>query len=186
MPVNTLTLFHYEMCIFAPVMYVVCVMCVQDESLDYDCLLDIENQSVVVDASVEPDITQPSVFFVMCQPYQVRMYFSICETFYPQFLFSEAVIELPDFDLNVTQLPNNKGHKEKKMDLQLSEIIRAMAPTLQSLVNQIENFSLGRLNCTADTDFHKNPFHFYLQTHIKINKKHDGLSVCTTQSFPEI
>lgn len=103
--------------------------------MDYDCLLNIENQSVVVDASVEPDITQPSVFFIMCQPYQVRMYFSICETFYPQFLFPQAVIELPDFDLNVAQLPNNKGHKEKKMDLQLSEIIRAMAPTLYSPVN---------------------------------------------------
>uniref|UniRef100_A0A671U1X0 Plexin-B1 n=1 Tax=Sparus aurata TaxID=8175 RepID=A0A671U1X0_SPAAU len=28
----------------------------QDENLDYECVLDIENQSVVVDASVEPDV----------------------------------------------------------------------------------------------------------------------------------
>nr|XP_046252941.1 plexin-B1 isoform X2 [Scatophagus argus] len=42
----------------------------QDESLDYECVLDIENKSVVVDASVEPDATQPSVFFITCQPHQ--------------------------------------------------------------------------------------------------------------------
>ncbi|KAG7239856.1 hypothetical protein INR49_030589 [Caranx melampygus] len=42
----------------------------QDENLDYECVLDIENQSVVVDAYVEPDATQPSVFFITCQPHQ--------------------------------------------------------------------------------------------------------------------
>ncbi|XP_031142493.1 plexin-B1-like [Sander lucioperca] len=42
----------------------------QDENLDYECVLDIENQSVVVDASVEPDATKLSVFFISCQPHQ--------------------------------------------------------------------------------------------------------------------
>ncbi|XP_033485234.1 plexin-B1 isoform X2 [Epinephelus lanceolatus] len=42
----------------------------QDENLDYECVLDIENQSVVVDADVEPDATQQSVFFITCQPHQ--------------------------------------------------------------------------------------------------------------------
>uniref|UniRef100_UPI0037E7C6FE plexin-B1-like n=1 Tax=Semicossyphus pulcher TaxID=241346 RepID=UPI0037E7C6FE len=42
----------------------------QDENLDYECVLDIENQSVVVDASVELDATQPSVFLITCQPHQ--------------------------------------------------------------------------------------------------------------------
>ncbi|XP_044066241.1 plexin-B1-like isoform X4 [Siniperca chuatsi] len=42
----------------------------QDENLDYECVLDIENQSVVMDASVKPDATQKSVFFITCQPHQ--------------------------------------------------------------------------------------------------------------------
>ncbi|XP_035499813.2 plexin-B1-like isoform X2 [Scophthalmus maximus] len=42
----------------------------QDKDLDYECVLDIENHSVVVDASVEPDATQPSVFFITCQTHQ--------------------------------------------------------------------------------------------------------------------
>ncbi|KAM6982886.1 plexin-B1 [Tautogolabrus adspersus] len=42
----------------------------QDESLDYECVLDVENESVVVDASVELDATQPSVFLITCQPHQ--------------------------------------------------------------------------------------------------------------------
>ncbi|XP_063740982.1 plexin-B1-like isoform X2 [Eleginops maclovinus] len=42
----------------------------QDENLDYECVLDIENQSVVVEASVELDATQPSVFSITCQPHQ--------------------------------------------------------------------------------------------------------------------
>uniref|UniRef100_A0A3Q3XND1 Sema domain-containing protein n=1 Tax=Mola mola TaxID=94237 RepID=A0A3Q3XND1_MOLML len=42
----------------------------RDESFDYDCVLDIENQLVVVDASVEPSATQPSVFIISCQPCQ--------------------------------------------------------------------------------------------------------------------
>ena len=49
----------------------VCVY-IQDENLDYECVLDVENQSVVVDASVEPDAAQPSVFLITCQPHQVR------------------------------------------------------------------------------------------------------------------
>ncbi|XP_015254208.1 PREDICTED: plexin-B1-like isoform X2 [Cyprinodon variegatus] len=42
----------------------------QDEDLDYECVLDVENRSVVVEASVEPDAGQPSVFFITCQPHQ--------------------------------------------------------------------------------------------------------------------
>ncbi|XP_041860187.1 plexin-B1-like isoform X2 [Melanotaenia boesemani] len=42
----------------------------QDENLEYECVLDIENHLVVVEASVEPDDTQSSVFFITCQPYQ--------------------------------------------------------------------------------------------------------------------
>uniref|UniRef100_A0A4W6DAV3 Plexin-B1 n=1 Tax=Lates calcarifer TaxID=8187 RepID=A0A4W6DAV3_LATCA len=40
----------------------------QDENLDYECVLAIENQSVVVQASVESDPKKPSVFFITCQP----------------------------------------------------------------------------------------------------------------------
>ncbi|XP_065817496.1 plexin-B1-like isoform X2 [Labrus bergylta] len=42
----------------------------QDESLDYECVLDVENELVVVDASVELDATQPSVYLITCQPHQ--------------------------------------------------------------------------------------------------------------------
>ncbi|XP_063319525.1 plexin-B1 isoform X1 [Pelmatolapia mariae] len=42
----------------------------QDEDLNYECILDIENKSVVVDASVQPDTAKPSVFFITCQPHQ--------------------------------------------------------------------------------------------------------------------
>ncbi|MEQ2170570.1 hypothetical protein GOODEAATRI_001633, partial [Goodea atripinnis] len=42
----------------------------QDEDMEYECVLDMENQSVVVEASVEPDAGQPSVFFITCQPHQ--------------------------------------------------------------------------------------------------------------------
>uniref|UniRef100_A0AAX7TMQ5 Plexin-B1 n=1 Tax=Astatotilapia calliptera TaxID=8154 RepID=A0AAX7TMQ5_ASTCA len=45
----------------------------QDEDLNYECVLDIENKSVVVDASVQPDTAKPSVFFITCQPHQVRL-----------------------------------------------------------------------------------------------------------------
>ncbi|KAM9856306.1 plexin-B1-like [Aulostomus maculatus] len=40
----------------------------QDESLDYECVLDIENESVVVEATVEMDAKQLSVFFITCKP----------------------------------------------------------------------------------------------------------------------
>uniref|UniRef100_M3ZGB1 Plexin B1 n=1 Tax=Xiphophorus maculatus TaxID=8083 RepID=M3ZGB1_XIPMA len=43
----------------------------QDKDLEYECVLDVENQSVVVEASVEPDADRPSVFFITCQPHQV-------------------------------------------------------------------------------------------------------------------
>ncbi|XP_023195423.1 plexin-B1-like isoform X2 [Xiphophorus maculatus] len=42
----------------------------QDKDLEYECVLDVENQSVVVEASVEPDADRPSVFFITCQPHQ--------------------------------------------------------------------------------------------------------------------
>ncbi|XP_051906322.1 plexin-B1-like isoform X2 [Hippocampus zosterae] len=42
----------------------------QDENLDYECVLDIENRSVVVEASVEPDAKQPSLFLITCKPHQ--------------------------------------------------------------------------------------------------------------------
>lgn len=44
--------------------------------MDYECVLDIENQSVVVDASVEPDAREQSVFIITCNPHQVRKYLS--------------------------------------------------------------------------------------------------------------
>ncbi|XP_077399598.1 plexin-B1-like isoform X2 [Vanacampus margaritifer] len=42
----------------------------QDENLDYECVLDVDNQSVVVEASVEPDARQPSIFLITCKPHQ--------------------------------------------------------------------------------------------------------------------
>ncbi|KAM3871824.1 plexin-B1 [Diretmus argenteus] len=42
----------------------------QDKDLDYECVLDVESQSVVVDAFVEMDATQPSAFFITCQLHQ--------------------------------------------------------------------------------------------------------------------
>ncbi|XP_061910627.1 plexin-B1 isoform X2 [Entelurus aequoreus] len=42
----------------------------QDETLDYECVLDIENQSVVVEASVEVDDKQQSVFLITCRSHQ--------------------------------------------------------------------------------------------------------------------
>ncbi|MED6286155.1 hypothetical protein CHARACLAT_002944 [Characodon lateralis] len=42
----------------------------QDEDMEYECVLDMENQSVAVEASVEPEAGQPSVFFITCQPHQ--------------------------------------------------------------------------------------------------------------------
>ncbi|XP_013875321.1 plexin-B1 isoform X2 [Austrofundulus limnaeus] len=42
----------------------------QDETLEYECVLDVESQSVVVEASVEPDANWPSVYFITCQPHQ--------------------------------------------------------------------------------------------------------------------
>ncbi|XP_056106008.1 plexin-B1 isoform X1 [Rhinichthys klamathensis goyatoka] len=42
----------------------------QDKDLDYQCVLVIEGRSVVVDAYVEVDDTQPSLFFITCQLHQ--------------------------------------------------------------------------------------------------------------------
>ncbi|CAJ1055264.1 plexin-B1 isoform X2 [Xyrichtys novacula] len=42
----------------------------QDKDLDYECVLDVENESVVVEASVEHDASQSSVFLITCQPHQ--------------------------------------------------------------------------------------------------------------------
>ena len=52
--------------------FMLSLLLTQDQQMDYECVLDIENQSVVVDASVEPDAAQPSVFFITCQPHKVR------------------------------------------------------------------------------------------------------------------
>uniref|UniRef100_A0A8C8H452 Plexin-B1 n=1 Tax=Oncorhynchus tshawytscha TaxID=74940 RepID=A0A8C8H452_ONCTS len=46
----------------------------QDEDLDYECVLTIEGRSVVVDAYVEPDDTQPSLYFITCQLHQVSLH----------------------------------------------------------------------------------------------------------------
>ncbi|XP_029012283.1 plexin-B1-like isoform X1 [Betta splendens] len=42
----------------------------QDEKLDYECVLHIDNRSVVVDSVVESDAAQPSVFFITCRPHR--------------------------------------------------------------------------------------------------------------------
>ncbi|MEQ2200836.1 hypothetical protein XENOCAPTIV_003872 [Xenoophorus captivus] len=39
----------------------------QDAELDYECVLVIEGQTVVVDAFVEPDDMNPSNFYITCQ-----------------------------------------------------------------------------------------------------------------------
>ncbi|XP_023154681.2 plexin-B1-like [Amphiprion ocellaris] len=51
----------------------------QDKDLDYECVLDVENRSVVVDASVELDATQSSVFFITCQPHKYAYSVSVEE-----------------------------------------------------------------------------------------------------------
>lgn len=43
----------------------------QDDTLDYECVLDIEGQSVVVEATVELDATGSS-YLITCEPHQVR------------------------------------------------------------------------------------------------------------------
>uniref|UniRef100_A0AAY4BPC8 Sema domain-containing protein n=1 Tax=Denticeps clupeoides TaxID=299321 RepID=A0AAY4BPC8_9TELE len=42
----------------------------KDEDLDYECVLAVEEQAVVVDAYVEADEMQPSLFFITCQLHQ--------------------------------------------------------------------------------------------------------------------
>ncbi|KAJ3588742.1 hypothetical protein NHX12_009596, partial [Muraenolepis orangiensis] len=42
----------------------------QDEDLDYECVLDVERRSVVVEASVEAHPTEPTVFLITCQLHQ--------------------------------------------------------------------------------------------------------------------
>lgn len=46
-------------------------LCVQDTELDYECVLVIEGQTVVVDAYVETDDMNPSNFDITCQLHQV-------------------------------------------------------------------------------------------------------------------
>lgn len=46
-------------------------LCVQDSELDYECVLVIEGQTVVVDAYVETDDMNPSNFDITCQLHQV-------------------------------------------------------------------------------------------------------------------
>lgn len=45
--------------------------CVQDSELDYECVLVIEGQTVVVDAYVEIDDINPSSFDITCQLHEV-------------------------------------------------------------------------------------------------------------------
>ncbi|KAK7884780.1 hypothetical protein WMY93_027903 [Mugilogobius chulae] len=52
----------------------------RDESLQYECVLDVENHSVVVEASVEQDQNQPTVFFISCHPHQYA-YSSLMEEY---------------------------------------------------------------------------------------------------------
>lgn len=52
----------------------------QDERLQYECVLDVENRSVVVEASVERDKQQPSVFFITCHSRQYA-YSSLIEEY---------------------------------------------------------------------------------------------------------
>uniref|UniRef100_A0A7N6BX83 Plexin-B1 n=1 Tax=Anabas testudineus TaxID=64144 RepID=A0A7N6BX83_ANATE len=54
----------------------------QDENLDYECVLDVDNQSVAVDALVESDATQPSLYFITC----AARLFDIKVIFYSFFL----------------------------------------------------------------------------------------------------
>ncbi|XP_020560087.2 plexin-B1 isoform X2 [Oryzias latipes] len=51
----------------------------QDDSMDYECVLDIENQSVVVEAAVEQDVSQPSIFIITCLPHQYDYFLSVEE-----------------------------------------------------------------------------------------------------------
>uniref|UniRef100_A0A4W5MVT0 Plexin-B1 n=1 Tax=Hucho hucho TaxID=62062 RepID=A0A4W5MVT0_9TELE len=46
----------------------------QDRDLDYECVLVIEGRTVVVDAYVEMDEMNPSLFDITCQLHQVRIY----------------------------------------------------------------------------------------------------------------
>lgn len=47
------------------------VLCVQDPKLEYECVLIIEGQIVLVDAYVEADDINPSHFYITCQLHQV-------------------------------------------------------------------------------------------------------------------
>ena len=62
--------------LFLTLWCVVCVPCcvsfVQDEDLDYECVLDVEGGAVVVEASVETHPTEQTVFLITCQLHQVR------------------------------------------------------------------------------------------------------------------
>ncbi|XP_062419090.1 plexin-B1 isoform X2 [Pungitius pungitius] len=42
----------------------------QDEILDYECVLDVENESVVMEALVEAHATHPSAFFITCKAHK--------------------------------------------------------------------------------------------------------------------
>uniref|UniRef100_A0A665T757 Plexin b1a n=1 Tax=Echeneis naucrates TaxID=173247 RepID=A0A665T757_ECHNA len=63
----------------------------QDENLDYECVLNIENQSVVVDAFVESDTTEPSVFFITCQQHQCILIPFLSPSLIPVTLFNCSV-----------------------------------------------------------------------------------------------
>lgn len=54
-------------------------VCVQDAELDYECVLVIEGQTVMVEAYVETDDMNPSNFDITCQLHQVRSRTSTCK-----------------------------------------------------------------------------------------------------------
>ena len=56
-------------CLMVVVCVCVCV-CVQDK--EYQCVLVIEGRTVVVDAYVETDEFNSSVFYITCQQHKVR------------------------------------------------------------------------------------------------------------------
>uniref|UniRef100_A0A665TH47 Plexin-B1 n=1 Tax=Echeneis naucrates TaxID=173247 RepID=A0A665TH47_ECHNA len=83
----------------------------QDENLDYECVLNIENQSVVVDAFVESDTTEPSVFFITCQQHQYA-YSALMEEYHAMINIrrkNNSPIDSAD-DLYVTLFNCSVGH----------------------------------------------------------------------------
>uniref|UniRef100_A0A8C7VRA6 Plexin-B1 n=1 Tax=Oncorhynchus mykiss TaxID=8022 RepID=A0A8C7VRA6_ONCMY len=82
----------------------------QDEDLDYECVLTIEGRSVVVDAYVEPDDTQPSLYFITCQLHQAIPKLKMC-CFLAIFMRNTFQIDSAD-DLHVTLFNCSVGRSD--------------------------------------------------------------------------